>query len=99
MKECKKFENELFVESDEVSAIVLSLTAKINSLLNANQAHTKRNSTVNAVFRTVTGSQALVQVKLSKIDVPKFNSDPRKFLDFIGLLKNLVRDDPNIPNV
>lgn len=61
------------------------------------EGQTKRDSLNNSI-NTMSEAQP-VAVKLPRINVPTFNGDLRKFLDFRALYENLVHNDDNIPSV
>lgn len=97
-----KQEEKLLNESDEIRDIVATYQGKIRSFhakLSSDQA---RQSIVSSPSRhsiATTGSNFGAQLKLQKIDVPKFDGELTQFYNFQNLFRNLVHDNPELTNV
>lgn len=95
----KKKEDELYKELEDVTFGVISLHGKIIAYLKGAGARNPRESI--ATFESTTNStvSSVPDIRLPKIQIPKFNGDPRRFLKFKSLFSNLIHEDTSIPNI
>lgn len=91
-----KLEDELLRERDAQFINIDKAISVCNVAKRKFEGQSKRDS-LNA--SVTVESHNLSSAKLPKINVPTFNGDFRKFLDFKALYENLVHNDDNIPPV
>lgn len=83
----------MFKDLKEGTFSVIGLAGKITSYLKTAGVYNPRESL--ASYESISSLQT---IRLLKINTPKFDGDPHKFLKFKSIFSNLIHEDTTIPN-
>ncbi|XKL60216.1 hypothetical protein PGB90_001232 [Kerria lacca] len=97
LTKAQKDEDTILNDQDSVRNFSIEQFSRIHTALRKIEGAVSRSSLTGNANDSF--SSNIPEVKLPKIEIPKFDGDPRKFLKFKALFQNIVHDDANIPSI
>ena len=94
----EKDEDELLKETDEIKGWYSKLVGSMKRARSTCEVISSRESLLNTTMQYAAATEERL-LKLQKIEVPKFDGDQRKWLDFKGLYTNLVHENAELKPV